>query len=629
MLNVDGDATTTCPSESTHESQIMIACHTVFLTLAPIVVWLSVAGCDDQRLLAQCAVHLLNVSNQVRRTVYLTTSPQVTRNFRTELLLSMHLSHQPTLLLDRFDVALFNPNRYVLPHAYVVAARGVPDLTDHLDTINVTHASWRPGVHFVVVLETLADVSQSALEPVYRRFWTNHMFKSVLVAPSVTVGGAVDAFAWYPFRNRCGEYHAPKSVDACAVAAAADGAPDLFGDRIPDKFRNCTVKIAAFNWPPMTVLSPDRSMSHGMDVGVVELMSRFGNVRLEVVEVAGDQRWGIKSPNGTWNGGFGMLSRHQADVLIGGGIMTAERSEMFDSVPPRQVIRFPIYTPLPRRLPYWQNMLNVFSGHFWLTVFAVFLLTSALLWLSGVHLASERRAFADGGHCLVVSWSVLCSVSAGRQPTSVSSKMVFLSWTVYVLHISAVYTSMQLIYLYKPKYERAMRTIDDVRASGLTVCCVPTFIPIAHAMAPENFNLTNYIPCTDMVTSSNRLLRHKDIIILDPEDHFETLISGSAKKVNKVEEVVIVYNIGVYMRKGSPYKLVLSRAQIAAYETGLHSKWRHDASPSRPPKKEKHVKVKMLNMDELQGAFIILICGLCGSAVVFLFERFCADPVIK
>lgn len=602
----------------------MVACRAFFLFLTTAAVWPNgVAGPEDPRSLARCAVRLLNVSDPIRTAVYATSGPRVTREFRTDLLLSLHRNHQPALLLDRFDVTLLNPNRYAMPHAYVVAARDVPDLIDHLDTINVTHASWRPGVRFVVVLQTSAVPSRRVLEPVYRRFRDKHMFQSVLVAPSAG-GGAVDAFAWHPFRNRCGEYHVPKKVDACA--AAAGGATDLFDDRVPHVFRNCTVRVAAFNWPPMTVLSPGRTMLRGMDVGVVQLMSRFGNVRLEVHEVSGKQRWGIKSPNGTWNGGFGMLSRHQADVLIGGPIMTPERIEMFDSVPPRQVIRFQIYTPLPRRLPYWRNMLNVFSGHFWLTVFAVFLLTSALLWLSGVHLPSERRAFADAGHCLVVSWSVLCSVSAGRQPASVSSKMVFLSWTVYALHVSAVYTSMQLIYLYRPKYERPMRTIDDVQSSGLTVCCVPTFIPIALLMDPENFNLTNYTSCTDMVASSDRLLRHQDVIILDPEDHFETLVSVNT--VNKVEEVVIVYNIGMYMQKGSPYKRVLSRAQIAAYETGLHSKWRQDASPVRPPKKETRVKVKKLNVDELQGAFIILICGLCGSAAVFLFERLRGDPVV-
>jgi len=139
-------------------------------------------------------------------------------------------------------------------------------------------------------------------------------------------------------------------------------------------------------------------------------------------------------------------------------------------------------------------------------------------------------------------------------------------------------------------------------------------------MDKENFNLTEYIPCIDMVASAKRLLKKKDIIILDPEDHFEALISGSIKKVNKVEEVVIVYNIGIFMQKGNPYKGILSKAQIIAYETGLHDKWRQDATPSRPIKKDRNIKVKKLSVNELQGAFIILICGLGTSLVIFIFE---------
>lgn len=198
---------------------------------------------------------------------------------------------------------------------------------------------------------------------------------------------------------------------------------------------------------------------------------------------------------------------------------------------------------------------------------------------------------------------------------------MYLSWVIYMLHISAVYTSMQFIYLYKPIYERPMRTVNDVKRSGLMVCCVPTFIPIARSMSVENFNLTDYVPCTDITASADRLLRHKDIIILDPEDHFEALIAGSVKKVNRVDEVVIVYNIAQFLQKGNPYRGILTRAQIIAYETGLHNKWRQDASPSQPVKKDRYVKVKKLNVDELQGAFIILIGGLCAGSVVFLFER--------
>lgn len=618
--------------------------------IGPLLSVLAAAAVVDHDLLARCAVRLLNASEPASRTsaVYVTISPDVTHEFRTRLLGAVHRAREPALLLRRFHVDPFDPNRCVPPRAYLVAARGVPDLVGHLDTINVTDESWRPAVDFVFVLETPPppdDAAGRELEPVFRRILTNYAFRSVVLAPSTADRGAVVAFAWYPFRRRCGEYHAPNVIDTCVRRPGGDDDPvgwnvrrrpgggddpvgwnvrDVFGGRIPRTFNGCTVTVAAFEWPPMTVLSSGRALRSGMDVGVVKLMSRIGRVKLTVNPVGGNRRWGVKSANGTWDGGFGELAGHRADVLIGGAILTAERVAMFDSAPPRQVIRFPIYTPPPRRLPYWRNTLDVFSGRFWLTLLAVWALTAAVLRAAGAHLPSERRAFADAGHCLIVSWAVLCSVAAGRPPSSVSSKMVYLSWVVYALHISAVYTSVQLVYLYKPKYERPMRTIGDVRASGLAVCCVPTFIPIAREMPPENFGLTEYTPCMDMLESARRLLRHKDVIILDPEDHFETLVAGSASpaKVNKAEEVVIMYNIGIYTQKGNPYGGALARAQITAYETGLHNKWRQDAlPPSRTRKRKSGVKVKRLNVDQLQGAFIVLLSGLCAGLLAFAAER--------
>lgn len=590
-------------------------------------------------LLAQCAVRLLDGGNPMRTAIYTTMSPSVTRNFRTELLYWVHRNYKPSLTLHEFAVEPFNPNRYILPHAYLVVGHNVSDLAAHLDTVNVTDVSWRPEANFVVILETrLAELNQDMLEPVFQRFLTNFMFRSVLVVP--TVGSdTIEALAWFPFRQRCGEYHTPTTAGTCSRSNQDNNNSDndnsdgfrvprwnasdngIFDKRIPDAFNGCTVKIAAFCWPPITVLSNDapRTMVKGMDVELVNLMSRIGNVKLELKEVQNNQRWGVRSANGTWNGGFGELSGRRADVLIGGGILTADRLAMFESAPARQVIRFPMYTPLPKKIPYWQNMLTVFSDSFWITLFVVLLLTSCLFWLSGVNLESERRTYADYAHCLIISWAIFCGVASGRQPTSVSSKIIFLSWVIYMLHISAVYTSMQLIYLYKPKYERPIRTIDEVKRSGLTVCCVPTFIPIAHSISKENFNITDtIIPCVDIAASANRMLRQKDIIVLDPEDHFEGFIRGS--KVNKVDEVVLVYYVGVYTQKGSPYKSILTRAQIIAYETGLHNKWRRDAIQPMLLKKGNAVKVTKLNFNKLQGAFIILICGLGISAITFVFE---------
>lgn len=589
----------------------------------------------DLNLLAQCSVQLMNVSNLLKVTAYVTMSSEVTYDFRIELLHSMHRSYKPIILLNAFSIELFNPNQKILPYAYVVVARGVSDLVDHLDAINVTHASWQPEVNFIVILETVViDLSENVLKPVFHQFWINNIFRSVLLIPTLAIGNnTVEAFAWYPFQGKCGVYHTPKKVTTCRRLDNNDHGQwnvvndTIFDNRIPDMFDDCTVKIAGFHWPPLTLLSNDtpRTMLYGMDVEVIKLMSRIGNVKLQFKEIENDERWGVKFNNGTWNGGLGYLSRHKADIMVGGGILTPERMQMFDSAPPRQVIRLQLYTPLPRKLPYWQNMLNVFSGNFWFTLFLVFIVTSTLLWLSGVHLPSERHTFSDWGYCLIVSWAILCSVPfSGRQPTSVSSKMIFLSWVIYMLHISAVYTSMQLTYLYRPKYERPMRTINEVKHSKYKVCCVPTFIPIAHSMSRDNFDLTEFSPCINIIESANRLLKKNDIIILDPEDHFEGYISGFKKKVYKVDEVVIIFNIGLFMQKGNPYKRILTKAQITAYETGLHTKWRQEAIPSlmHQSKKETQIKIKKLSFDELQGAFIILLCGFITSLGIFLLEFF-------
>lgn len=161
------------------------------------------------------------------------------------------------LLLNGFKTEFFNPNKPILPRAYLVVAHDARDLATYLGLVNVTAASWRPEVDFVVVLETLMidHMLDVLLEPVFQRFWSYYTLRSVLLVPTEH-NDRVDALAWFPFLNRCGSYHRPNTVDTCYGGhwtAASD--TDVFGGRVPKVFANCKVKVAGFNWPPMTILS--------------------------------------------------------------------------------------------------------------------------------------------------------------------------------------------------------------------------------------------------------------------------------------------------------------------------------------------------------------------------------------
>jgi len=40
--------------------------------------------------------------------------------------------------------------------------------------------------------------------------------------------------------------------------------------------------------------------------------------------------WGVKLPNGTWNGVMGVLARREADVFTNGLVATSERNSVVD-----------------------------------------------------------------------------------------------------------------------------------------------------------------------------------------------------------------------------------------------------------------------------------------------------------
>ncbi|XP_063840772.1 glutamate receptor 4-like isoform X2 [Scylla paramamosain] len=92
------------------------------------------------------------------------------------------------------------------------------------------------------------------------------------------------------------------------------------------------IKIAAEQWLPYTYVTkePGGNLSAGGPIGkLLDIFAQYLKFEYELVRPP-DSYWGIKFPNGSWNGMVGMVHRNEVEMALGPFAVTAQREEDID-----------------------------------------------------------------------------------------------------------------------------------------------------------------------------------------------------------------------------------------------------------------------------------------------------------
>lgn len=545
----------------------------------------------------------------------------------------------------------------MVPSGYVFLVNNYCTFKSSVQTINHTHQSWYPRSKFIVCFygqrgknlsssERLLIVKEVA--SILKKY---NVFDFVVLIPSYRYNKSqpdVEIYSWFPFSstNRCADVNQLNLIDTWIGGRRFQndgGAINLFAKKIPTKFDaathspRCKIKITSFHWPPATLIDSGRLVD-GYNYLAIRLMADFRNLQLEFVPLQKKTRWGIMFRNGTWNGILGEVSKGRADVAFGGALQTLNRYMMYDMSVTFQSTYFKFYVPPPLKLPHWRNMIDIFSIWFWLTIGLVNTLVCLVVCaFSSLKMTRTREnpIFRNVLDCVFVLWPAMIGTSSNPIPRSTAVRIVFVTWLIYNLHITLVYTSSLLGFITRPNYEKPIDTIRQLRLSDLKVLIIAQFEPIYVLAADEDEDMKmimsrvhHYNSYSDDIAT---MLIQRNVSIFVPSDHYAYYAGRNRTEIHTIPQDVIRFNTAMYLQKGSVYLEAINHAQIVAFESGLQQKRMNDLSfgllrdnhyqslTSTPPAEYEHALLS-LTLHELQGSFYLLIFGLTTSILVFFAE---------
>lgn len=344
---------------------------------------------------------------------------------------------------------------------------------------------------------------------------------------------------------------------------------------------------------------------------------------------------GRRLPNGSWTGMIGLVQRNETDMVIGKVAVTIQRLEVADFSYPYNRNRITFATRKPEYIAELLAFLLPFSLDVWFYSIAALLLFPAACFL----LLKKKYTFRK---LVFVAFKTIVSQDMGIEPIRSREYILLAFWQIGAGFLIFCYAGVLLSFLTFPKLS-GIRTIPELAA----------------AVAEGKYQCTTY----PGGLISNVLLHSSD-----PKDRIIGLnllknkgsgdieaVLGSKKSKKKPAFIggdidLLPYNLkyfisedefvpalrSVALRKNFCCRKQLDRVIGYVWASGIFEKMKQDHMfmeslrlVQRSPDILKKHQERPLSLEDLGGAFILIIFGYILATVVFIVEVIIGKRRIK
>ncbi|XP_064101788.1 glutamate receptor ionotropic, delta-2-like [Macrobrachium nipponense] len=217
-------------------------------------------------------------------------------------------------------------------------------------------------------------------------------------------------------------------------------------------------------------------------------------------------------------------------------------------------------------------------------------------------------------------------------------RLLFFSWYLFCLVVSALYSGTLTAVLAIPAYEKPIDFLEDLPRAvkeGYTLGVMEDssnellFREADSGIYKQTWDLFNHKDRSQSFVNSpatgiERVLSRK-FVYIGPTTYTQSLAAKlGSHKFHFGRSSFYQQNIVIICVPGVPYREVFNELLLRMVEGGLVEKWKDDEifSTSRKDSvKEESSKISAITLTHLQGAFFIIAVGSLMSTVVLLAEN--------
>jgi hypothetical protein len=452
----------------------------------------------------------------------------------------------------------------------------------------------------------------------------------------------IQLYSWFP-------YTSPTNCDNLKEAVLVDRwnfdgefllKVNLFPEKVPKTFHNCSTKVISFINPPAVMENSDKHYT-GLEVHLVELIFKRLNLTA---------KYNV-SPNRTDNffplfiKTIERIESASSDIAIGVLPPISRFLHLVELTIPHLHVKLSWYVPCPNPASRWISIYKIFGSLFWGWFSAVGILAAIVMWLlakyeTQLHI-SESENYKTIIYCIYNVLAVLNGVSVPQKPISLSLRIFFTAWVWYSFVTTNVFLAQFIGLLVNPGFEKSITTLDDLIQSGIDYGYTKDIEALQLSDPLYEIIKSNRKICKSMYKCLQRVIESKDFATIFDSFHAEyfrnrLLFHNIHAPVCTLQEDVIMFRISMYMAKGNILLHRFNKIITRISEAGLVEKWwndfmfssRLDDHPiddddinfSDFATNELNTAYSTFSLIHLQVVFEALLIGQIISTFVFLVE---------
>lgn len=397
----------------------------------------------------------------------------------------------------------------------------------------------------------------------------------------------------------------------------------------------CTVDVISFEFPPFVV-----NETEGFEINLIKNLGEHINVNFELlIEKNGDGHWGeLNKSDGSWSGRLGQVEEKSA-VAVGNLKAMPDLYRYFDFSEAYYYDKMVWVVPVAELAPRWMRIFMPFTRQLWLFIIFIFAVGGVLLRLS--YVKKERGIYRKLQRTLFVSLEAFLGTGTKRPPISRLARAFFASLAFCGIFFCSVYQGSLIDVLTHPIYKHQIHTLEEVIESGLNIGGFAQYKEYFNVSDDKSsmkiYNMFESRPNANVYDWLGIVATERNVATLSSQLYVKYLIASGDPavvengfpKVYVLNEVCVPIATSMLMTRGFPLKNRINRGIQNMITNGVAVKLSRNAKNAlKKYESRKEVifsgrQVVALTMDNLQGAFILLLLGYCGAIVVFVLELVC------
>jgi len=343
------------------------------------------------------------------------------------------------------------------------------------------------------------------------------------------------------------------------------------------------LKIATIHYPPFIFQDQEKGSVYGIEPSLLHILAEKLNFTFEYIFAAPDEMWGeildFGNGNVTFTGILGMLQRREADIALANYYVDYNRKKYIDFTQPYGISHECFMVPVPRPNPKWTALYGPFQWPVWIATFLSFTFAALILRLGAKQRNSTLSTFNDIYICFLFVLGHVLGIHQNHQGIrSSTSRFLFIIWLMCTFVIATIYRSELISYMTSPYTPPPVDTIQQLVDSSLGKIAYGNFV--------------------------RNILLSSDISLL--------------KQIG--QQMIVTYNFTYFLQFFFDYEIQkLLESGLIEYH---RSKFAKKSIEIKNSAAKRNTSVEPLSLNDLQGAFYLLIVGFLFSLLCFGMERF-------